>query len=43
MERETYNGVPGALPPAWRREFGIASHHIAVGFPSGKIVARDLP
>ena len=42
MEIETYNGVPKELPPEWRRRFGIVSHHVAVGFPNGKTVVRDL-
>jgi hypothetical protein len=41
MEIATYNGDPQPLPKEWIQNYGINTHHIAVGFEQGRISVRD--
>jgi hypothetical protein len=43
MEIETYNGEENPLPKEWKKRYGFSTHHIAVGFPGGKLRVRDVP
>lgn len=41
MEIATYSGQPSPLPKAWRRTFGIRTHHVTVSLPGGRLAVRD--
>lgn len=43
MEIEHYNGIANPLPETWTAQYGFRTHHIAVGFPEGRLRVRDWP